>query len=87
MQPLRWSVVYIYLDPVVGREQAGNRPVHRLASKQLREACLDTKAACFAPSRKAEQMQRHAADLGGGRMRGLPVVYNDLAVVRHLFEL
>ncbi|TVQ23506.1 MAG: type II toxin-antitoxin system PemK/MazF family toxin [Spirochaetaceae bacterium] len=26
MEPLQWSIVYVYLDPAVGREQAGNRP-------------------------------------------------------------
>ncbi len=26
MEPWRWSIVYLYLDPVVGHEQAANRP-------------------------------------------------------------
>jgi mRNA interferase MazF len=26
MEQLQWSIVYVYLDPSVGREQAGNRP-------------------------------------------------------------
>jgi mRNA interferase MazF len=26
VETLRWSIVYVYLDPSVGREQAGNRP-------------------------------------------------------------
>jgi mRNA interferase MazF len=26
MDELRWSIVFLYLDPVVGREQSGNRP-------------------------------------------------------------
>ena len=26
MEPLQWSIVYMYLDPSVGREQGGNRP-------------------------------------------------------------
>lgn len=26
MEQLRWSIVYVYLDPPVGRKQAGNRP-------------------------------------------------------------
>jgi len=26
MEPLQWGIVYVYLDPTVGREQGGNRP-------------------------------------------------------------
>lgn len=26
METLRWSIVYVYLDPSVGRDKAGNRP-------------------------------------------------------------
>ena len=26
LRDLRWAVVYVYLDPVVGREQSANRP-------------------------------------------------------------
>ena len=26
MEQFRWSIVYVYLDPAVGREQTGNRP-------------------------------------------------------------
>ena len=38
MQQLRWSVVYIYLDPVVGREQAGNRPAIVVSDEAFNEA-------------------------------------------------
>ena len=34
----RWNIVFVYLDPVVGREQAGNRPALILSDDAFNEA-------------------------------------------------
>ena len=34
----RWNIVYVYLDPVVGREQAGNRPALILSDDVFNES-------------------------------------------------
>lgn len=38
MEQLRWSVVYVYLDPSVGREQAGNRPALVVSDETFNQA-------------------------------------------------
>jgi mRNA interferase MazF len=34
----RWDIVFVYLDPVVGREQAGNRPALILSDDAFNDA-------------------------------------------------
>ena len=34
----RWNIVFVYLDPVVGHEQAGNRPALILSDDAFNEA-------------------------------------------------
>ena len=38
MEQLRWSIVYVYLDPAVGHERAGNRPALVVSDEPFNEA-------------------------------------------------
>ncbi|MCG8479947.1 MAG: type II toxin-antitoxin system PemK/MazF family toxin [Spirochaetales bacterium] len=38
MDRWRWSIAYVYLDPIVGREQGGNRPVLIVSDETFNEA-------------------------------------------------
>ena len=38
MERWRWSIAYVYLDPIVGREQSGNRPVLVVSDEAFNEA-------------------------------------------------